>query len=83
MARLNIRIDDELKDEASELFEELGVDMSTAVKIFLKQSVREQRVPFIIGEPIESTQAREEALTGKGKLYNTVEEMMRDINDEG
>ena len=82
MSRLNIRIDDELKDEANELFSDIGIDMSTAIKIFLKQSVREQRVPFILGEPLDSTQAREEALGGKGKIYDNVEEMMQDINED-
>lgn len=81
MSRLNIRIDDELKDEANELFNDIGIDMSTAIKIFLRQSVREKRVPFILGEPLESTQAREEALEGKGKIYENVEEMMQDINE--
>lgn len=82
MGRLNIRIDDKLKEEANELFDEIGVDMSTIIKIFLKQSVREQRVPFILGEPLDSAQAREEALEGKGKIYANVEEMMEDINED-
>lgn len=82
MSRLNIRIDEKLKDEANELFNEIGIDMSTAIKIFLRQSVREQRVPFILGEPLDSTQAREEALEGKGKIYDTVKEMMEDINED-
>lgn len=82
MGRLNIRIDDKLKDEANELFDDIGVDMSTIIKVFLKQSVREQRVPFILGEPLDSAQAREEALEGKGKIYDSVEEMMQDINED-
>lgn len=82
MSRLNIRIDEKLKDEANELFNDIGIDMSTAIKIFLRQSVREQRVPFILGEPLDSTQAREEALEGKGKIYDTVKEMMEDINED-
>ena len=82
MSRLNIRIDEKLKDEANELFNDIGIDMSTAIKVFLRQSVREQRVPFILGEPLDSTQAREEALEGKGKIYDTVKEMMEDINED-
>lgn len=82
VSRLNIRIDDKLKDEANELFSDIGMDMSTAIKIFLKQSVREQRIPFILGEPLDSAQAREEALEGKGKIFNNVEEMMKVINED-
>lgn len=82
MSRLNIRINEELKDEANELFNDIGIDMSTAIKIFLRQSVRERRVPFILGEPLDSAQAREEALEGKGKIYDNVEEMMKDIDED-
>lgn len=79
---MKIRIDDKLKEEANELFNDIGVDMSTAIKIFLRPSVREQRIPFILGEPLESAQAREEALEGKGKVYDNVEEMMKDLNED-
>ena len=43
---LQTRIDTELKDEASKLFDTLGLDMSTAVKIFLKKCVQEGGIPF-------------------------------------
>ena len=82
MSRLNIRIDDKLKDEANELFSDMDIDMSTAIKIFLRQSVREQKIPFRLEEPLDSTQARQEALEGKGKDYNNVGEMMKDITED-
>jgi DNA-damage-inducible protein J len=48
MATLNIRTDDTLKAQAELLFSELGLSLSTAVNMFLKQSVREQRVPLVL-----------------------------------
>lgn len=44
----NINLDPELKKTAQELFADLGLDLTTAVTLFLKQSVREQRIPFEI-----------------------------------
>ena len=44
----NISLDEDLKKEAQELFGELGMDLTTAVTVFLKQSVREGRIPFSI-----------------------------------
>lgn len=41
-----IRIDPELKDQAIEILDELGISLSTAVNIFLKALVRERGVPF-------------------------------------
>ncbi len=50
----NIKIDPELKKEAQKLFSELGMDMTTAVNIFLRQAVREQAIPFRVGEPVKT-----------------------------
>lgn len=48
MANTNvtIRIDDELKAQADELFDDLGMSFTTAVNIFVRQAVRENRIPF-------------------------------------
>ena len=44
----NINIDSELKKSAQELYSDLGLDLSTAVNLFLKQYLREQNIPFDI-----------------------------------
>ena len=44
----NISIDEQLKKEAQMLFADLGMDLTTAVTIYLRQAVREQRIPFEI-----------------------------------
>lgn len=46
MSQIAVRVDDQLKKEATEIFNELGLDMSTAVKLFLKQSVLTKSIPF-------------------------------------
>ena len=43
---MNLRIDKELKQQAEELFANLGINMTTAINIFLRQSVRDQGIPF-------------------------------------
>ena len=43
---VNLRIDKELKRQAEELFDKLGINMTTAMNIFLRQAVREQGIPF-------------------------------------
>ncbi|HIC0313301.1 TPA: type II toxin-antitoxin system RelB/DinJ family antitoxin [Streptococcus agalactiae] len=48
MSTVAVRVDAQLKDEATKLFQSLGLDMSTAVKIFLIQSVKTQSIPFEI-----------------------------------
>jgi DNA-damage-inducible protein J len=45
---LNIRIDKELRDEAEAFFGELGMSMTTAFNIFVRQSLRQGKIPFEI-----------------------------------
>jgi len=43
---LNIRTDKEIKAAAEKIFAELGLTMTTAVNIFLRQTIRENGIPF-------------------------------------
>ncbi len=43
---LNIRTDKDVKIAAERIFEELGMNMTTAVNIFLRQTIRENGIPF-------------------------------------
>lgn len=47
-SNINIRMDAELKAQADALFSELGMNLSTAFNIFVRQSLREGRIPFDI-----------------------------------
>lgn len=48
MSQVNVRVDDEVKKEAEEILDEMGLSMTTAVNVFLKTVVRERRIPFEI-----------------------------------
>ena len=59
---LNIRTDKAIKDQAEEIFNELGLNMTTAVNIFLRTAIREHGIPFELKleVPNDSTAAAEE-----------------------
>lgn len=81
--RLSIRIDGELKEQAKEVYSELGMDLTTAVTIFLKQSVRESSIPFQPHlENPDNIQARQEANSGNLESFDTVEEWWESLNNE-
>ena len=92
MATVNtsIKIDEKTKKEAQELFKDLGLSLSTAINIFLKQAVREKGIPFYINSLPENTelaQAFEEAKQIKKnpsnyKSYSSPEEMFKDVLGE-
>jgi DNA-damage-inducible protein J len=48
MAEVSIRLDDGLKERADVLFDELGLNMTTAFNIFVRQTVRQGGIPFDI-----------------------------------
>ncbi|MBQ6504560.1 MAG: type II toxin-antitoxin system RelB/DinJ family antitoxin [Flexilinea sp.] len=43
---LQVRIEDTLKEDAARVFDNLGIDTSTAIRMFLKRSVMENGIPF-------------------------------------
>ena len=49
---VTLRVDEDLKKQAEALFSELGMNLTTAFNIFLRQSVREQQIPFQITKNI-------------------------------
>lgn len=80
----NISIDSEVKAKAQELFADFGLDLSTAIGIFLRQAIRENAIPFEISREIpneETKKAIENVRKGEGlsKGFYTVAELMEDL----
>jgi DNA-damage-inducible protein J len=48
------RIDKDIRDKAVNVFNHYGIDLSTAIRMFLSVSAREQRIPIEISKPIIS-----------------------------
>ena len=56
---LNIRTEKEIKEQAEQIFSELGMTMTTAVNLFLRTAIRENGIPFSLklDTPNETTAA--------------------------
>lgn len=89
---MSLRINPTLKKESEYLFSELGMSLSTAITVFLRQSVREGGMPFTPSfevpnkETIEAIEEGERiAHDPNAKTYDSVEELFADMdleNDE-
>ena len=82
---LNIRVDADLKRQAEQIFSELGLNLSSAMNIFLKNSVRYGGIPFEMRlyEPNEITKRAIEDVELKRNLsgpFQSVEEMLENLN---
>ena len=62
MAQINFRIDDETKRAAEALFKSLGLTMSSAITVFLNQSINERGIPFKVHAPDPSARPMSELL---------------------
>ena len=81
-ATISFRTDPATKEEARSLFESLGMDLSTAINVFLRQSIRENGIPFKVSqENPANTHARQQADSGEGKSFATVDALMEDLLD--
>ncbi len=56
---VTIRMDEELKSQADELFADLGLSFTAAVTAFAKQAVREQKIPFMLSRDVPNSEVLE------------------------
>ena len=68
---IHVNVNSQVKNDASEILNGLGLNMSTAVNIFLAQVVKRKGIPFEVKEP-----------TTKEDLALVLEEMNQIINEE-
>lgn len=86
----NINLDPILKKEAQKLFNDLGMDMTTAVTIFLKQAVRDQAIPFKVSINIPNSETllalneyyEMKENPEKYKKYSSFQEVLKEVLDE-
>ncbi|MCL2605628.1 MAG: type II toxin-antitoxin system RelB/DinJ family antitoxin [Defluviitaleaceae bacterium] len=75
---VNVRMDRELKENADDLFNKMGLNMTTAINTFVRQCLRERTIPFQI-KPYDDYKAKIELSirqADKGKLTAfTVDEL--------
>lgn len=86
MATLQVRLDPKLKKAAQKVAKDLGMDLSTAIKIFLVQLVNSKGMPFPLRTvngftPLQEWEMLHESEEAKlhGKRYNSANEMFEDL----
>lgn len=85
---VTIRMDKDLKTEADNLFEDLGINFSTAINMFIKKCVREDRIPFEISrqkfneETIDALiEAENIAQENSQEFYTNMRDLMSALED--
>ena len=84
---MSIRMDAELKKQADAMFSDMGLNMTTAMNMFLRQVVRQGRIPFEIAtdipnaETVAAIKEMDDMLSGKipAKRYSSTKELFEDL----
>lgn len=88
---INVRVDSELKQEAEALFDDLGLNMSAAITMFLKSAVSHDGIPFDVKRAVPNEQtkaalAEYEDMKNhpeKYKRYDSFDDLMNEVlNDD-
>ena len=82
---MTIRMDKDVKIKAQKIFADLGMDMTTAVNVFLRQAIRYQGFPFEItlNTPNDVTLKAIDDVLDKNDIhgpFESVEALMEDLN---
>ena len=83
---IQVRIDKDLKEKARKTLDELGLDMSSAVNLFLTNVVARQGIPLDLRTKNGFTIAQEQALIAeteeakRQKGYNNLDDLFSDLN---
>ena len=80
-ANINIRTDAEIKNTAEQLFEALGLNMSTAVNIFLRQAIRQGGLPFEVKLDIPNETTAAAIAEGRALLRDPNARGYTDMNE--
>ena len=88
MATITIRVDDDVKKQAEELFDNLGLNFTSAINMYLKKTISVDGIPFdvvrnynqvTIQAMLESERLAHDPNT---KKYNSFSEILEEINQE-
>ena len=81
---VTLRIAEDLKEQADALFDDIGLSLNAACRIFLKKAVQEQRIPFELTRPDRKTlrvisDAEQDKNVSGG--YDSVDELIEALED--
>ncbi len=87
VAKINVNTDEETKMQAQKLLHEMGLDMTTAINIYLKRIILEKGIPFEIStklpnaETLAALKETEAMLKNPGeyKRYNSFSEVLAEV----
>ncbi len=92
MSAINVQVNSQDKKQATEILKDLGLNMSTAINIFIKQIIKNEGLPFEISNPkpskelLEALEEGEQIIkdleSGKRKGYDNMDDLIKSLEEE-
>ncbi len=82
---VSVKTDKQVKEDFNAFCEDIGLNMSSAINIFMRTVLREQKIPFEIGLNTPNSKTRQvlddiETNKNLSRTFSSVDELMEDLN---
>lgn len=86
---VTIRMDTEVKKEAEELFNDLGLNLTSAINMFIRKAIAEQGIPFEVRKTVNYNSETIQAMLEADKIahdntikgYNNLDELFKKLDN--
>lgn len=79
---IQVRVDSSIKEQTESILDKLGMTISEAIRLYLKQIIMRKEIPFELKIPNTATlHAIEELESGKGETFDNVDALFEDLNN--
>jgi DNA-damage-inducible protein J len=83
---ITIRLDSDTKNAARQIFDNLGMDLSTGINIYLKQVIKDKGLPFkpstINSLDVATELAHEELQNGQYRDFDNLDDLFKDLHED-
>jgi len=81
VANINIQVSSDIEAQAQDVFSSLGIDMTTAINIFLEQAIRQKSLPFSFSTELAKRTPKPGCMTGKIWMAKDFDEPLEDFKE--
>jgi DNA-damage-inducible protein J len=81
VTNINIRVDSDVKNKAQDVLSSLGLNMTTAINIFLRQAISQHGIPFIISNEPAKKSPKPGCMKGKIWMADDFDAPLEDFKD--
>lgn len=79
----SLRLDEKTRSDAQKVFDGLGMDFSTGIKVYLKQVIKTNGIPFeLTNQTSGLKRSLAELHNGNYKSFNSVDDLFKDLDNE-